>query len=157
MSRPPEAGAGSVLWTQRGAQLCSGCRNNSKGPCSAWGDGALPRPLSSAQPEHPFSPAHLLLAAPGGGQDRILPGGDLRALLAAAPPQPHPQEDHLRPDGPQQMRTAQVGAPANVLLVELPSKKFQAAFLDGFAPQEGIEKGGGGPQEKRKFNSETSL
>lgn len=55
------------------------------------------------------------------------------------------------------MRTAQVGAPANVLLVELPSKNFQVAFLDGVAPQEGIEKGGGGPQEKRKFNSETSL
>lgn len=35
-----------MLWTQSGAQPCSGCRSNSRGLCSAQGDGALPQPLS---------------------------------------------------------------------------------------------------------------
>lgn len=56
------------------------------------------------------------------------------------------------------MRTAQVGAPDNVLLVELPSKKtFRLLFWMVSPPQKGTEKGGGGSQEKRKFNSEMSL
>ncbi|XP_056347148.1 endothelin receptor type B-like isoform X4 [Oenanthe melanoleuca] len=51
----------------------------------------------------------------GGGQDRVLPGGDLRALLAAPAPQPHPQENHLRPDGPQPLRAAQQQDPGQAV------------------------------------------
>lgn len=105
------------------------------------------------------------LAAPGGGQDRVLPGGDLRALLAAPAPQPHPQEDDLRPDGPQPLRAAQVEPPAGDTGPAAPVGPAQAlpglhqaggaafhlllsviACPDGHHPRDGHREGGGTPE-----------
>lgn len=48
-------------------------------------------------------------AAEGSGEDGVLPRADLCFLLAAAPPQPPSEENHLRRKRPQPLRAAQVG------------------------------------------------
>lgn len=49
-----------------------------------------------------------LSAAEGGGQDGLLPGVDLRFVLATSPSQSHTEKNDLRPEWPQPLRTAQV-------------------------------------------------
>lgn len=49
-----------------------------------------------------------LESAEGGGKDGVLSGPGVRSVLAPSAPQPYPEAHHLRREGPEPLRAAQV-------------------------------------------------
>lgn len=71
----------------------------------------------------------------GGGQDSVLPGAGLRSVLAAPPPQPHPEAHHLRWERSKPLRTAQVWRENT-----FPKRKWKDHSIDGWlALQKGLK------------------
>lgn len=86
---------------------------------------------------HPFQwfMCFYVCSEKGGGQDSVLPGAGLRSVLAAPPPQPHPEAHHLRWERSKPLRTAQVWR-ENIF----PKRKWKDHSIDGWLPlQKGLK------------------